>query len=176
MVRAPPPRRASGSRENSVPSGRGPPPATVRSSAIGQEDAGGIAPARRFEDASGMKSSGRDRESSRSGLVATLLLSSLALAGVLTWQAQASMRYHRGAAEKVLRDYAMLAADEFARRTVNEIGFYGFYPLVTAVRQEAAHGRLVPPAEIQASRDETLQPAADLLRSTFRYDVRSGRL
>jgi signal transduction histidine kinase len=123
-----------------------------------------------------MKSSGRDRESSRSGLVATLLLSSLALAGVLTWQAQASMRYHRGAAEKVLRDYAMLAADEFARRTVNEIGFYGFYPLVTAVRQEAAHGRLVPPAEIQASRDETLQPAADLLRSTFRYDVRSGRL
>lgn len=123
-----------------------------------------------------MKSSGRDRESSRSGLVATLLLSSLALAGVLTWQAQASMRYHRGAAEKVLRDYAMLAADEFARRTVDEIGFYGFYPLVTAVRQEAAHGRLVPPAEIQASRDETLQPAADLLRSTFRYDVRSGRL
>ena len=123
-----------------------------------------------------MKSSGRDRESSRSGLVVALLLSSLALAGILTWQAQASMRYHRAAAEKVLHDYAMLAADEFARRAANEIGFYGFYPVVTAIRQEAAQGRLVSPSDLHASRDETVQAAADLLRTTFRYEVRSGRL
>ena len=120
-----------------------------------------------------MKKSGLEREGSRSGLVVGLLLLSLAMTGVLAWQAQVSTAYHRVAAEKVLRDYALLTADEFARRTVNEIGFYGFYPLVTAIRQEAAKGRLLSPSEIQASGDENVRPAGDLVRSTFRYETAS---
>ena len=119
-----------------------------------------------------MKNSGGrgEREGSRSGLVVGLLLLSLVMTGVFAWQAQTSTVYHRVAAEKVLRDYAMLTADEFARRAVNELGFYGFYPLVTAIRQEAAKGRLLSPADLRTSGDENIRPAGDLVRSTFRYD------
>ena len=120
-----------------------------------------------------MKNPGRETESFRSGAVVGLLLLSLVMTGLLAWQAQVSTVYHRVAAEKVLRDYAALSADEFARRTVNEIGFYGFYPLVTAIRQEAAKGRLLSPSDIQASGDENVRPAGDLVRSTFRYETGS---
>ncbi|HYK42711.1 MAG TPA: HAMP domain-containing sensor histidine kinase [Thermoanaerobaculia bacterium] len=123
-----------------------------------------------------MKNPGREREGSRSGLVVALLLSSLVMTGALAWQAQTSTVYHRVAAEKVLRDYAMLTADEFARRTVNELGFYGFYPLVTAIRQEAAKGRLLSPTDLKTSGDENIRPAGDLVRSTFRYERASKRL
>lgn len=98
------------------------------------------------------------------------------MTGALAWQAQTSTVYHRVAAEKVLRDYAMLTADEFARRTVNELGFYGFYPLVTAIRQEAAKGRLLSPTDLKTSGDENIRPAGDLVRSTFRYERASKRL
>jgi len=100
----------------------------------------------------------------------------MVMTGVLAWQAQVSNVYHRNAAEKVLRDYAMLTADEFARRTVNELGFYGFYPLVTAIRQEAAKGRLLSPADLKTASDENIRPAGDLVRSTFRYETASRRL
>ena len=113
---------------------------------------------------------------SRSPWIAALLLASLVLAGVLAWQAQVSMRYHRAAAEKVLHDYAMLAADELGRRSVSELGFYGFYPLVTALRQAAAKGRLLPAEELQASSDDPQRPSADLVVSTFRYDPATREL
>jgi signal transduction histidine kinase len=124
----------------------------------------------------GMKAGRRRGETSRSGLIVALLLSSIVLAGVLTWQAQLSMLSQRAEAEKVLRDYAMLAADEFARRSVNELGFNGFYAIVTALRQAAGQGRLPTPAELRTDGDETVRPASDLVRSTFRYDPSSTRL
>src|SRR5262249_6084393 len=114
-----------------------------------------------------MKGSRRERSRSRSGLIAGLLFAILVLAAILAWQAQASMRYQRAAAEKTLRDYAMLSADEFARRAVNELGYYGFYPILTALRREAAKGTLAAPEELKASADETLRPAAELARDTF---------
>jgi signal transduction histidine kinase len=123
-----------------------------------------------------VNSPGRRREGSRSGWIAALLLLTLVLAGILAWQAQTSMRDHCATAEKVLRDYAMLAADELARRTVNALGFYGFYPLVTAIRQTAASGTLPAPSDLRASRDENLRPAVDLVRATFRYDPGTRRL
>ncbi|HVT58582.1 MAG TPA: HAMP domain-containing sensor histidine kinase [Thermoanaerobaculia bacterium] len=123
-----------------------------------------------------MKAGRRGGETSRSGLIAGLLLSSIVLAGVLTWQAQLSMISQRAAAEKVLRDYAMLAADELARRSVNELGFYGFYPIVTAVRQAAGQGRLPTPAKLRTDGDEAVRLASDLVRTTFRYDPSSTRL
>jgi len=113
---------------------------------------------------------------SRPGPIVALLLLTLVLAGVLTLQAHLSMRYHRAAAEKVLRDYAMLAADELARRSVNEIGFNGFYLLVGTLRDEAAQGRLPGPPDLCANPDEAIRLASDLVRSTFRYDVASRQL
>jgi hypothetical protein len=123
----------------------------------------------------GVKSLSRGRDTSRSGLIVGLLFFTLALAAVLAWQAQMSVIYHRTVVEKVLRDYAMLASDELSRRTANELGFNGFYPLITAVRQ-AASRRLLSPEEIAASPDETVRKARDLVLFTFRYDPSTGRL
>jgi signal transduction histidine kinase len=123
-----------------------------------------------------MKGAGSERNASRSGLVVGLLLLTLVLAGVLTWQAQVSTRYHRVTAEKVLRDYSMLAADEFVRRTVTELGYSGFFPVATALRQEAARGRLLSPADLKTSPEETVRAASDLVRTTFRYDPVSRAL
>jgi signal transduction histidine kinase len=108
-----------------------------------------------------------DSEGSRSGLIAGLLAVSLLLAGVLTWQAQVSVRDHRATAEKVLRDYAMLAADEFARRAAVELGFSGFFPLISAVKE----ARVLPaPGDLATHPDENVRRAADLVSVTFRFD------
>lgn len=115
------------------------------------------------------------KSSPRSGLIGALLLLTLVLAAILAFQAQVSVRYHRAAAEKLLRDYAMLASDEFARRTANELGFSGFYPLMTALRH-AGPGRLVSPKELETNADEAARKARDLVRFTFLYDPRTGRL
>ena len=122
-----------------------------------------------------MRGAGVGRETTRSGLIAALLLSSLLLAAVLAFQAQLSVRYQRAAAEKVLRDYAMLASDEFSRRTANEVGYSGFYPLVTALRQ-ASSAALVSPDALAAHADENVRKARDLVRFTFRFDPGTARL
>jgi signal transduction histidine kinase len=98
------------------------------------------------------------------------------LAGVLTWQAQSSMRDQRAVAEKVLRDYAMLAADQFAQRTVRELGYGGFFRLVTALKWAAGQGVLAAPGALARDRNADTRAASDLARTTFRYDPRARRL
>jgi len=85
------------------------------------------------------------------------------------------VRYHRAAAEKLLRDYAMLASDEFSRRTANELGYSGFYPLITALRQ-AFPGPLASPDALAAHADEAVRKARDLVGFTFRFDPGTARL
>jgi signal transduction histidine kinase len=114
-------------------------------------------------------------DGSRPWLIAGLLVVSLLLACVLAWQAHVSVRDHRAAAEKLLRDYAMLAMDEFTRRTGMELGYTGFFQLVTALRQGSKTG-LPTPEELRASPDETLREASDLVHLTLSYDPVSGRL
>lgn len=123
----------------------------------------------------GVKSLSRGRDTSRSGFIAGLLFFTLALAAILAGEAQLSVKYHRTVVEKVLRDYAMLASDELTRRATNELGFNGFYYLITAMRQAPA-GRLLSPDDLAASPDETVRKARDLVLFTFRYDPSSGHL
>jgi signal transduction histidine kinase len=52
---------------------------------------------------------------SRSTLIVTLLIATLALTATLAYEAQQAARSHRAAAENVLRDYAAFAAWEFSR-------------------------------------------------------------
>ena len=85
------------------------------------------------------------------------------------------MRDHRAATKELLRDYAMLAADEFSRRTANELGYTGFFQLVTALKRGSKTG-LLTPEELRASPDETLRKASDLVHLTFSFDPASGRL
>ena len=60
-----------------------------------------------------------------------MLLTSLLLIGVLGWQAWTLQKSNAATAQSVLRDYAMLAADEYARRSFAAIGYRGYYKLVS---------------------------------------------
>jgi hypothetical protein len=57
----------------------------------------------------------------RSVVIAAVLLVTLAVAATLAYQAQQAVRSHRATAENVLRDYAALASEEFARRAQREL-------------------------------------------------------
>jgi len=59
-----------------------------------------------------------------SAFIVLLLLSTLAVAAALAYQAQYAARSHRATAENVLRDYATFASWEFsrlARRELNDV-------------------------------------------------------
>src|SRR5262245_7305014 len=55
-----------------------------------------------------------------------LLGATVLLVGATVWQALSAARSHRALAERVLHDYADLAATEFVRRSTASIGTYGF--------------------------------------------------
>lgn len=65
----------------------------------------------------------------RSRSIVVLLLSALALAAMLAFQAIASDLYHRTTAVQILNDYARAAAEESAQRIARDFEYYGFYPV-----------------------------------------------
>lgn len=112
-----------------------------------------------------------------SGIIGGLLLASLVLVGGLAWQAQDAARSHRAAAEAVLRDYAALAAEEFVRRSVAEVGYRGYFPLVNALGAfDAATEDPPSHAQIAAHLEGRGQASLDLVRYAFRFDPPSGHL
>lgn len=62
-----------------------------------------------------------------------MLLVSLLLMGVLGWQSWQLQRSNDAAAESVLREYGILVADEYGRRVTNELGYRGYYQLITQI-------------------------------------------
>jgi len=111
--------------------------------------------------------------------VAVLLLLTLALAGVITLQANRTFLYHRATAEHILHDYAQLAAARFGQRVGMELYYQAFAPGTEALWRAKAGipGAPLPsPAALAAG----LEPhAAAFVRNgryTFRYEPRSGRL
>src|SRR2546426_2029818 len=111
--------------------------------------------------------------------VAVLLLLTLALAGVITLQANRTFLYHRATAEHILHDYAQLAAARFGQRVGMELYYQAFAPGPEGLGRAKAGIRGAPlpsPAALAAG----LEPhAAALVRNgryTFRYEPRSGRL
>jgi signal transduction histidine kinase len=74
----------------------------------------------------------------RSPVIVLMLLASLALVGVLGWQSWRLQRSNASVAESVLREYAALAVDEFARRATTTLGYRGYYPLITAIADSDA--------------------------------------
>jgi signal transduction histidine kinase len=86
---------------------------------------------------------------------------------LLALQAHAAWIYQRTTAEGVLRDYSRLVAEEFIRRASQEIGYRGFYCIVTAMQQ---HEELLP----QAGGDGC--PTPDLARTRFVVDPAAGSI
>ena len=114
----------------------------------------------------------------RNALMAASLLVILAATGILAWQAQYAVSSHRAAAESVLRDYAALAADELVRRTAVQVGYQGYYPLVTAFAQsfEASGDMENTVLLLNEQADERLRLALPLSKRYFVFEPSSGRI
>ena len=110
-----------------------------------------------------------------SAFIVGLLLVCLVLVAALTWQAQDAARSHRRVAEEVLRDYARLAADEFIRRSLSQVGFYGYYKILSAL---SAEDSATPPshATLAATADSATRRALPLARYFFTLDATTRRL
>ena len=119
---------------------------------------------------------GRHLPGDGSLFIVILLLASLAIAGVVAWQAQDAARSHRAMAERVLRDYAGLAADELVRRSTSQLGYHGYYVLMRALSEAEPSVSPPAPADLAAAADERLQRAAALASFTFCYLPASGEL
>jgi signal transduction histidine kinase len=117
----------------------------------------------------------------RGVLIAVMLLASLLVASLLALQAHRTFLHHRATAERVLRDYARLAASRFALRTgANLYYMAAWQPMEALLHTQAA----APEAGAPLPRPERLAPglkphAAAFLkqaRYTFRLDLATGRL
>src|SRR6058998_3229468 len=71
--------------------------------------------------------------------IAALLLLTLALAGAIALQAYRNFLGHKATAERVLRDYARLAAARFAQRTEMAVYWSVFSPPMDAPSRAKAH-------------------------------------
>src|SRR5256885_5980404 len=114
----------------------------------------------------------------RGAVVATLLVLALVVAGMLAVQAYGVARYHRAQADRVLRDYAALAAARVAQRSASEL-YYAIIPNLKAIQhahEMAPRGPLPLPRAIHVDIMEHEIPLTPSIRFTFRLDLPSGRL
>ncbi len=115
----------------------------------------------------------------RALFVAALLLLTLGLAGAIALQAYRNFLGHKATAERVLRDYARLAAARFASRTEMALYYQAFWPALDALSRAKA-GRpdteLPVPNRLPVSNEPHAADFRKLARYTFRYDLRGGRL
>ena len=115
----------------------------------------------------------------RGVFVAVLLLLTLALAGVITLEAHRTFLYHRATAERILHDYARLAAARFGQRVGMELYYHAFAPGAEALWRAKAGtpGAPLPsPGALAAGLESQVAAFVRHGRYTFRYDLRSGRL
>src|SRR5205823_5068995 len=111
--------------------------------------------------------------------IAALLLLTLALAGAIALQAYRNFLGHKATAERVLRDYARLAAARFADRTEMALYWSAFSPALDALSRAKAGvaGNPLPaPGQLPAATDLHSADFHKLARYTFRYDLRTRRL
>jgi signal transduction histidine kinase len=104
---------------------------------------------------------------SRSRLAVALLLVSMILTAVLTVEAWKSAQLYRGASDRVLIDYADLAASEYVRRATIELEHYAILPALEALVPVGL--RLTPrPATDTLASARPVRPAAIPLPESIR--------
>jgi len=120
----------------------------------------------------------RRAERWRASLTVALLVVSLLTTTLLALQAHATFLYHRTTAERVLRDFARLAASEFIRRSTARLGYDGYAVLLAAAGRRLGPGGL--PADLKnqlaSDPDPRVRAASGLARSFFAAAPRAGRL
>src|SRR5437660_3183273 len=115
----------------------------------------------------------------RGVFIAELLLLTLALAGAIALQAYRNFLGHKATAERLLHDYARLAAARFANRTEMVFYYDAFSPAVDALMRVKAgdpNVPLPPPSRLPATTQPHAPDFLKLAHYTFRYDLSSGRL
>jgi len=97
---------------------------------------------------------------SRTTLIIALLAASFITTAFIASRALIETVYHRATAERVIRDFASLAADEFVRGADAQISYYGCYPLVQklAAGQPLPQSPLVRRAFLIDTNDATWRP------------------
>src|SRR2546426_2073351 len=114
----------------------------------------------------------------RGAVVAVLLVLAFAVAVALAVQAYGTARYHRAQADRVLRDYAALAAARVAQRSAQEI-YYAVVPPLKALKhahEMAPHKALPVPKDLHFDTMEHEFSLAPYIRVTFRMDLKTGQL
>jgi signal transduction histidine kinase len=114
----------------------------------------------------------------RGAVIAVLLVLVFAVTAALAVQAYRNARYHRAQADRVLRDYAALAASRVAQSSA--IGIYdAVMPPLKALRHayEAAPGKPLPdPTSLHFDPMERNFSIAPYIRFTFRMDLKTRKL
>ena len=70
------------------------------------------------------------RDGTRPTFIVALLVCVFLLTAFMAFRAQMQSTYHRATAERVVRDWTRVAADELARRADAQSNFYGTYPIL----------------------------------------------
>jgi signal transduction histidine kinase len=112
-------------------------------------------------------------------VVTALLVLAFGVAAVLGIQAYGVARYHRAQADRVLRDYAALAAARIAQRSASELYYYAIIPPLKALQRahELAPQRAIPgPKGLRTEVMERESKLALPIRFTFRLDLPTGKL
>lgn len=108
---------------------------------------------------------------SRSRLIMGLLVLILFLVLGLAWQANRTMRTNRATATNVLQDYARLVADEYARRAMAEVGYYGYYAYMNVLRRRALEASSFPFQVTKPDVDSREERASRLVSYLFFVDA-----
>ena len=122
------------------------------------------------------RSSDRRFRVRRGAVVAALLVLAFGVAVVLAVQAWGVARYHRAQADRVLRDYAALAAARVASRSAQEIYWYGITPPLKAVMEAHKRGPLPAPDDLVVIPMERATTLKSSVRFTFRFDLATRKL
>jgi len=114
-------------------------------------------------------------------VVTALLVLAFGVAAVLAIQAYGVARYHRDQADRVLRDYAALAAARVAQRSAYQIYYYGIIPPLKALQRahELAPRRPLPGPTALHTEVWEMEAESKLalpIRFTFRLDLPTGKL
>ena len=114
----------------------------------------------------------------RGAVVAALLVLAFAVAAALGVQAYETARYHRAQADRVLRDYASLAAARVAQRSAILIYYAVDAPLkaLQHAYEKAPHKPLPRPGDLHFDVMEHEFSLAPYIRFTFRLDLKTGAL
>lgn len=110
-------------------------------------------------------------DESRSRLVMVLLVLILFLVLGLAWQASKTMQTHSATATRVLQDYARLVADEYLRRAMGEVGYYGYYTHMNVLRRLALEDPGFPFAIAESEVGSLEERASRLVDYLFFVDV-----